>query len=705
MKHVTKQLSWLLAFVLFITSIAATNIPVYADSTIIYIGEGTNEVMPAGTNVKSNFWEGNINIYYYESADSETALYKNSFSNSETGTIGSNEIAIKPYAWHVTYVSQAENNSGTAQPPEYNFKAYPDNSLDNLPVSTPATPAAITLPAGTILPTTSAAINVSVYVGNTKLTDYYEASSPFTLPSASTLASSVGETPFNSALATAGYYLPDLTELFYSVELTDNSASPYSLKLTLVPTVEVTFNENTGTPDLSEIKKYATPNAPIDTTKLPTVAKGGVDFYGWKVSNNNYVSLANVTDDNISSLKQKVSGASTLTAMYKEKIPTFQLDLINQKVTHLLPNRAYVYFTTNWAAYDNPTTNANGEFSYELSTVSNVNLFLYLTPAVSSVSLDSDTIPLRHNTPSNPVTNHTATTARVTNTSDFAGCEFAIRATSNGSDLSWGTSSTFSGLTPVTEYKIYVRHKADVNGFASDQVESAAFTTLAASNGGSTTPTYATPTYTAPSYPVMFNTDGGSTIDCKNIKEGSSIEEIPAPTKEGYEFEGWYSDQELTKAYDANTKITAATTLYAKWTKTEPQPADTSNNELVLTIGKKEANAFGSDKTSDVAPMIKDGKPMLPVSFVAKSLGAKVSWNAKKRLVTIKGKNEKGENITILITIGSKYAYVNGKKVKLTTPAFKKNGRVYTPINIIPKYLGASAKWNKARQEIIITKK
>lgn len=72
------------------------------------------------------------------------------------------------------------------------------------------------------------------------------------------------------------------------------------------------------------------------------------------------------------------------------------------------------------------------------------------------------------------------TTASVTNTNDFADCEFSIRKTSDNSDLSWGTSSTFEGLTSATEYKIYVRHKADEDGFESDQVESETFKTLAA---------------------------------------------------------------------------------------------------------------------------------------------------------------------------------------------------------------------------------
>lgn len=468
MKHFSKQLSWLLAFVLIFTSVVSTGIPVYASDTIT-IGESTDEVILAGTNVELYDWGGDAYISYYESADSDTVLYEDTYAS----TIGSNNIAAKPYAWHITFVKIVQDNSGTARPPEYHFKAYPDTSLENVPVSTQ-----MTLPEGiTTTATTGAAINISVYIGDTKLTDYNETSS-FTLPSASLLRSYVGETQFNSALETAGYKLPDLTELYYTVELTDKSASSYSLKLTLVPTVEVTFDENTGTPDLAGTKMYATPNAKIESAKLPTVSKDGVDFYGWKSSDAKYVFLANVI--NASELLPGVSSASELKAMYKEINPTFSLDLTNKKVTDLLPGRTYAYPKLDIVTWDDTTivADSNGEFSYEtLSEFENLAQ-LRLNENIG-VSINSNYVSLKHGIPSIPVTENTQTTARVTNTNDFAGCEFAIRATSDSSALSWGTSSTFSGLTPETEYKIYVKHSADENGFESNPVETVAFTTLA----------------------------------------------------------------------------------------------------------------------------------------------------------------------------------------------------------------------------------
>ena len=202
----------------------------------------------------------------------------------------------------------------------------------------------------------------------------------------------------------------------------------------------------------------------------------------------------------------------------------------------------------------------------------------------------------------------------------------------------------------------------------------------------------------ASSYTVKFETNGGSELKNISVKNGQAIGTITAPTKNGYVFTGWYSDKELTKKYDDETKVTASTTLYAGW-KVDPV------RQLVLTIGKKDATAFGQSKSNDVAPKIVKDRTMLPARFVAENLGAKVEWNEEKQLVTITGKNlQTGKDVTILITIGSDTATVNGENVKLDSPSFIENDRTYTPVRFISEELGASVEWDEATQQVIITK-
>ena len=113
---------------------------------------------------------------------------------------------------------------------------------------------------------------------------------------------------------------------------------------------------------------------------------------------------------------------------------------------------------------------------------------------------------------------------------------------------------------------------------------------------------------------------------------------------------------------------------------------------------------FGKTKSNDVAPKIVNGRTMLPARFVAESLGAVVAWNAEKQEVTIKGKNAKDEDITILIYIDSDIAYVNDEQFKLDSPAFIENDRTYTPVRFISEQLGASVEWNEADKTVTITK-
>ena len=66
------------------------------------------------------------------------------------------------------------------------------------------------------------------------------------------------------------------------------------------------------------------------------------------------------------------------------------------------------------------------------------------------------------------------------------------------------------------------------------------------------------------SYTVSFNTMGGSEIAEATVEYGKAVT-IPAnPTKEGYDFAGWYLKKDYSKPY-ANDLIKANTTLYAKW--------------------------------------------------------------------------------------------------------------------------------------------
>lgn len=75
------------------------------------------------------------------------------------------------------------------------------------------------------------------------------------------------------------------------------------------------------------------------------------------------------------------------------------------------------------------------------------------------------------------------------------------------------------------------------------------------------------------SWTVAFNSNGGSACDTKFVATDDGKLVKPAdPTRDGYTFGGWFTDEACTRAYDFSTPVTADLTLYAKWTKNAVNP-------------------------------------------------------------------------------------------------------------------------------------
>lgn len=75
------------------------------------------------------------------------------------------------------------------------------------------------------------------------------------------------------------------------------------------------------------------------------------------------------------------------------------------------------------------------------------------------------------------------------------------------------------------------------------------------------------------SWTVVFNSNGGSACNTKFVATADGKLVKPAdPTRDGYTFGGWYTDETCAQAYDFSTPVTADLTLYAKWTKNAVNP-------------------------------------------------------------------------------------------------------------------------------------
>jgi hypothetical protein len=110
-----------------------------------------------------------------------------------------------------------------------------------------------------------------------------------------------------------------------------------------------------------------------------------------------------------------------------------------------------------------------------------------------------------------------------------------------------------------------------------------------------------------------------------------------------------------------------------------------------------------SGKVAEGSPYIsRTNRTMVPVRYVSETLDAEVSWDAKKKRATIvdilSGK-------TIVLTLGSNKATVDGKITNLDSPATLTNGSTYVPVGFIVQSLGAELGWDNATRTVSITKK
>src|SRR5699024_10624350 len=66
-------------------------------------------------------------------------------------------------------------------------------------------------------------------------------------------------------------------------------------------------------------------------------------------------------------------------------------------------------------------------------------------------------------------------------------------------------------------------------------------------------------------YIVDFDSNGGSRVSSQKVEEGGKVVKPSNPTRDCYDFVGWYTNASFTKKYDFSTPVTSDMTLYAKW--------------------------------------------------------------------------------------------------------------------------------------------
>lgn len=119
---------------------------------------------------------------------------------------------------------------------------------------------------------------------------------------------------------------------------------------------------------------------------------------------------------------------------------------------------------------------------------------------------------------------------------------------------------------------------------------------------------------------VTFNTNGGTPEPESQIRANLPATKPDDPTRSGYVFAGWYTDEACTAAYDFTKPVTDSVTLYAKW---EAAPRYYYNSGTTTDTDNADEDKKGSPKTFD------PGVGIYAVSVALSLTGT--AWIGRKR--------------------------------------------------------------------------
>ncbi len=117
--------------------------------------------------------------------------------------------------------------------------------------------------------------------------------------------------------------------------------------------------------------------------------------------------------------------------------------------------------------------------------------------------------------------------------------------------------------------------------------------------------------------------------------------------------------------------------------------AKTSANSPTVTVEGREV------EFPDQKPIIKNNRTLVPIRFVAESLGYDVDWNPADHTAVI-------DNGRIILYIGSNQAVINGRQVELDVASELIADRTMVPLRVIAETLGCTVDWFGTNSTVLI---
>lgn len=142
-----------------------------------------------------------------------------------------------------------------------------------------------------------------------------------------------------------------------------------------------------------------------------------------------------------------------------------------------------------------------------------------------------------------------------------------------------------------------------------------------------------------------------------------------------------------------------------EWMRTQQEvsvfPDTTANGIVILQIDNPYMNSNGDEKEIDpgkgTAPIILNGRTMVPIRAVIEAMGGSVAWDASERKLSIILKSTKME-----LFIDRKTANINGAAKEIEVAPQIINGRTMVPLRLVTENLGAKVAWDSTARTITL---
>lgn len=129
--------------------------------------------------------------------------------------------------------------------------------------------------------------------------------------------------------------------------------------------------------------------------------------------------------------------------------------------------------------------------------------------------------------------------------------------------------------------------------------------------------------------------------------------------------------------------------------------AANTTGAITLTIGSSTMSVNGASTTIDAQgsrATIYKGYTMLPIRGVVENMGGTADWNASTKQVTLRYNGS-----TVVLTLGSSTAYVNGVRKSMSVAPFTDNGRTYVWLRTVEFFPNVTVNWRAdTRQATVV---